>query len=73
MVSVSRSLGRPLSALWAWLISHRAQIDEGSVGEMIEDLFRSPPPGMMFADELASGLHRALIVRIASILVEALG
>ena len=40
---------------------------------MIEDLLAPPPPGMVFADELAGGLHGVLIFPIASILVEALG
>jgi len=51
----------------------RAQIDRCAGGEMIEDLLASPPPGMMFAHELARGLDGSLIFTVASILVEALG
>ena len=52
------------------LLLHHGKFNCGAIGEMIENLLGPPPPGMMFAHERAGGVHRALIVRIASILVE---
>jgi hypothetical protein len=40
---------------------------------VIENLLGAPSPGMMFAHELAGRVHGALVIRVASILVEAVG
>lgn len=55
------------------LALHRAKINCGAVGEVIENLLSPPSPGMMFAHEFAGRVHGALVIRVASILVEALG
>ena len=52
------------------LALHRAKINCGAVGEVIENLLSPPPPGMMFAHELAGRVHGALVIRVAAILVE---
>ena len=56
----------------AFLLYHR-KLDRGAGREMIENLLGSPAPGMMLAHERASSIDRALIVRIASILIENFG
>src|ERR1700761_5069079 len=57
---------------WTLLLDHR-KLDRGAGREMIENLLGSPAPGMMLAHERASSIDRALIVRIASILIENFG
>ena len=49
------------------LALHRAKINCGAVGEVVENLLSPPSPGMMFAHEFAGRIHGALVVRVASI------
>ena len=55
------------------LILHRANINCGAIGEVIKDLFSPSSPGMMLAHEFADGVDGSLVVRVASIVVEAFG
>jgi hypothetical protein len=66
----THAIGYPIGL--ALLLNHR-KFNCVAIGEMIENLLGSPTPGMVFAHEGAGSIDPALIVWIASILVEDFG